>query len=955
VRVTDQVYDVIVLGGGLAGFAAARACATSGLATLVVERRPVLGWESTWAFELALEEGGSDAAAALVSAVKPAGGFCDGRLDAPILEMALDRELVASGADLLYYSQPVAAAEADGTIGAVVVAGKSGELGLRARAFVDATETALIWRLTGAERELARPQARFGVFVNGIREPTEYGPIGAMGGVENVTLVPSVWPGELAAYFEIPEPDPGLALLRLPGLLQALREERGELEGTVVTHVSVEPFPLAPLCRVVGAGGFRHPHVANLFGAGPWIGVAAEEGGVTARLALGETVGKELARSFDGLPRPPDTVPLPQSVQSPPEHSMKVLVCGGGTAGAIAAIAARREGARTTLLEAGTFLGGIGTGGGIHVYYHGVTGGLQDEVDERVRAVRSLFGPAVRVRGFHPIAKRVVLQQMAAEAGVEVVFNATVTGVQVEDVPTQLPATGKERVPRRIRGVVAAGPEGNATYRAEVIVDSTGDGDVAFMAGQSYTFGREKDALPHAYSQSCGKLDAHGKMIIINFDAGYCDPGDVEDLTRARREGLAHLWKDRFTASNRWTYIAPLIGLRSSRQIVGETRLTLADQVAGREFPDVIGYVRAHYDNHAYDYENESDEAMLWVWLLGNWKRPLGSEIPYRALLPRDVDGLIVACRALSVTHDAHIPVRMQRDMQRVGEAAGIAAALSARHNVLPREIPIAELQARLVESGALGPRRHPELPRPQEASRHVPHSLAPRFPARPIDEWVQELGGDDPRRAIWPIYCGGEEALPLLLKTAKEIDTDEGLWASVALAMLERGEAAPALIKCVRERRADLADGRKVAPMWQGAIVLLGRVRNAEALPALIEVLEDRQAPHAALVAAARALGQIGDPSAVPAIERMLARDDLPVDRALQVSYVRKEEQRARPAPEVAENARYELELAAAEALARLGAPRPEIVERYLHDPRAYVRRFARKVQATARTAPPA
>jgi HEAT repeat protein len=230
---------------------------------------------------------------------------------------------------------------------------------------------------------------------------------------------------------------------------------------------------------------------------------------------------------------------------------------------------------------------------------------------------------------------------------------------------------------------------------------------------------------------------------------------------------------------------------------------------------------------------------------------------------------------------------------------------------------------------------------------------LTPRLPARPIDEWVAELGGDEPRRAIWPIYRAGDEALPLLLEAARESETDRGLWASVTLAMMERGEAAPALIEAVQNRRADLADGRKVAPTWQGAVVLLGRARNPDAVPVLSELLLDPEIAHAPLVAAVRALGQIGDPSAIPAIERMLARDDLPVDRELQVSYIRKEEQRARPAPEVTEDARYELDLTAAEALARLGQARLDIVERYKEDPRAYVRRFAARVQAAARVAP--
>jgi hypothetical protein len=314
------------------------------------------------------------------------------------------------------------------------------------------------------------------------------------------------------------------------------------------------------------------------------------------------------------------------------------------------------------------------------------------------------------------------------------------------------------------------------------------------------------------------------------------------------------------------------------------------------------------------------------------------------------VDGLILACRAISMTHDAYIQFRMQRDMQRIGEAAGIAAALSVSQDVVPRDLDVGLLQAKLLESGALGERRRLELPAPDEKTVHMPSSVVPRFPARPIDEWLQELGGEDARDAIWPLYRSGEEALPALTEMAKEMDTREAFWASTALAMMDRPEAAPALVNCVQERREDLAGGRKVAPAWHAALVLLGRAGNASAVPTIADVLEDRSAGLDPLIAAVQALGRIGDPAAIPAIEKFLERDDLPLTHSMQVSYMRTLESRTQSAPDVSSDARFKIELAAAEALARLGSPRPDIVARYLSDDRAHVRRYAQKVQQTAR-----
>ena len=110
-QLLEPTYDVAVLGGGWQGFAAARAAARAGLSTILVERRQVLAWESVWASALDWSRvPASDAGLALDAVLRQVGGLHEGRLDNAILEQALDRELTASGAKLLYYAQPVALA-----------------------------------------------------------------------------------------------------------------------------------------------------------------------------------------------------------------------------------------------------------------------------------------------------------------------------------------------------------------------------------------------------------------------------------------------------------------------------------------------------------------------------------------------------------------------------------------------------------------------------------------------------------------------------------------------------------------------------------------------------------------------------------------------------------------------------------------------------------------------------
>jgi hypothetical protein len=152
-------------------------------------------------------------------------------------------------------------------------------------------------------------------------------------------------------------------------------------------------------------------------------------------------------------------------------------------------------------------------------------------------------------------------------------------------------------------------------------------------------------------------------MQIVNYDAGWVDPQDAEDLTRARLTGIRQYVRERYDEANRPTYVAAAIGIRQGRHAVTDCVLTFADQMRRSTFPDAIGYQACHMDNHAVDYEFEDDESLFWNWLCRRWRTDLACEIPYRALLPRGLENVWIACRALGVTLNAHYSLRMQRDM----------------------------------------------------------------------------------------------------------------------------------------------------------------------------------------------------------------------------------------------------------------------------------------------------
>jgi len=941
--VLDRKHEIIVAGGGLAGWAAAVTAARAGRKVLLVSRRPNLGWEITSALSADLEPGASPLAVGILDRLVARGAARGHVVCPPAVELLLDKVAEEAGVELLLYATPLAPAVADGRVCGLLVGSKSGQHTLRADLLVDATDTRLPSRLAGAPIR-TRPDVpgRSTIVLNCAAGDVRDGlTLGDAGKAAHITLRRSVWPGEVRATYDLPTLSAVEAHLAAPDVLALVRDKVPALAAALVTTMSVEPMPLAsPVVAEGGDAALEAKVGAGLLPAG----IASDGSTPAALVALGESTGGRAAEVWEdaGDAAAGD---VGAALPPPPHEQADVVVAGGGTAGAFAAIAAARQGADTVLIEPLGYLGGIGTGGGIHSYYHGVAGGVQDELDARVAELSPLFAGVHPVVGFHPDAKKVALVELACRAGVRLMLGTTVTGVTTEPVSD---AAGRRAVAKageaarpavRLTSLVAAGPEGACVVEARAFVDSTGDGDVAAMAGAPFAMGRQGDGLLHAFSQSAGHLadppDAERqsrdvppgvalrRFAILNFDAGYVDPDDVADLTRGRRLGLRRLCLERWTPEKRWTYIAPHLGLRQGRQIIGDYQLTLGDEIGGATFADTIAYAVSHYDNHAVDYENESDAGAAWAWLLGQWRTRMGCEVPYRCLLPRGVEGLLVACRALSVTQDAHYQLRMQRDMQRLGEAAGIAAALAARDNTTPRALDVRKVQAVLRGLGALRDADRPQAALPDKTTEQLVADLRSAASAPP---------------AVWQLaFRGHDDALPALRRAAEAGEPAARFFASAALALARDAAAVPELIAAVRERRDEKPDAMRAAPRWLPAIVLLGRVGDKRAVPELAKVLDDREAPLSALIAAVRALGRIGDPSAEPAVRAVLTRDDLETERFLQFS--------SGNAAKATEDARWQVDLAAAEALKRMGRPDPTIAEPYLADDRAYVRRRARSV----------
>lgn len=435
--------------------------------------------------------------------------------------------------------------------------------------------------------------------------------------------------------------------------------------------------------------------------------------------------------------------------------SCDVLVVGSGSAGAIAAIAAARLGQRNSppsrvmLLERYGFLGGTSTM--VLDTFYGfytpgkiskkVVSGVPDDVIAGLKKIDQVierpntFGAGTGIT-YNPEFLKVVWERLAIEGGVELLLHSFVTDVVLEGV--------------RIAGVIVDGKSGLGLIQARIVIDASGDADIAARCGAPFERAGDIDpaqtltttfrlanvdtvearTLPRARfleklneAAESGNYDLPrregsihttpigGVMATILTRVSVADPTDPKNLTAAEIEGRRQaLEYERFLrdfvpgySHARIVAFSTQIGIRETRRIYGEYRLTREDVLTARKFDDVIGLCGAPIEDH------HAGKTTEWHHL------PDGEtvSIPYRTLLPQRIDGLLVAGRCFSATHDAHASVRSMAQCMAMGQAAGTAAALCSKLKKSPREIRYSDLRDALVETGAM-------LETPRSGTQHA-------------------------------------------------------------------------------------------------------------------------------------------------------------------------------------------------------------------------------------------
>lgn len=433
-----------------------------------------------------------------------------------------------------------------------------------------------------------------------------------------------------------------------------------------------------------------------------------------------------------------------------------VVVVGGGPAGIMAATAASRAGRSTLLIEKYGFLGGAGTMGGLatfcgmHARAYGVdfqsVHGYADELLDRMRVMDGLnevhlsVDDRIQALSYDISALKIAADELVVAGGAELLFHASVVGVSMASES-------------RIDAVIVESKSGRGAVRGRFFIDGSGDGDVAAWSGAPFERSEHlmypslmfringvhpeeagdawktvrrlmeeaEDAGTHRFPRKKpivrpqrNPLEWRSNLTqLSNEDGSAVDGTDVHQMTRGELQGRQQV-KDTFAFIKQVTPgfqdsyvvdIAPSIGIRETRRIVGAYQLTQEDVLECRDFDDTIGVngwpVEAHVvGDVAFKFAPADSRGF--------------NQLPYRMLVPQVVDNLLVAGRSASMTQGGQSSGRVTGPCFVMGQAAGTAADLALSGSGVAAEISVPDLQRRLESDGAyLGTRLPDNIPAP--------------------------------------------------------------------------------------------------------------------------------------------------------------------------------------------------------------------------------------------------
>jgi len=381
----------------------------------------------------------------------------------------------------------------------------------------------------------------------------------------------------------------------------------------------------------------------------------------------------------------------PEAAEPEVALNVDVLVVGGGTAGAIAAIQAGRAGASVLLVERNSQLGGTMTTGGVafpglfDAWGKQIIAGIGWElVKESVELDGGTFPDFSKVPDRHykhqlftnQFLYAILAEEKCEKAGVQIAYYEFPQAVTKTNDGWQVDCVGfgtKRRV------------------QCKQIIDCTGGAEVVGLLG--FPRLREDERQPGSFLYMMGKAHEPGRNQIHRLYVHGADSTNSRTVTTANLTGRKSILEQLRAKKERLMHMQPETSFRESYRIQGETLITANDYTSGKKFDDAICYAFYPVDLHT---KNGVKPQPL--------KPGIVPTVPLRALIPKGSRNIMVAGRCVSSDRQANSGLRVQASCMGMGQAAGVAAALAAKSGTTPLEVPLKEIHDLLRTHGAIIP-----------------------------------------------------------------------------------------------------------------------------------------------------------------------------------------------------------------------------------------------------------
>lgn len=418
-----------------------------------------------------------------------------------------------------------------------------------------------------------------------------------------------------------------------------------------------------------------------------------------------------------------------------------VVVAGMGSGGCYASLSASKLGCKVLAFDRDFNLGGMTSNGLVGSYYYGYDGGSYKITDAFCKKNQdfSIY------KWEQPFLRQTILTKRFRKSKIDTMIATTLTAIYMENdtvVGEELLSDGKI-----------------INVKSTQLVDSTSDGYVVRYTGVKTFFGRDTDHQTAPYSAQAQGRNENGGYSQCFGDSGVINPFDRNDYSNKILFSRAqHISFHKSTDLG----IAELPGLREGIRFEGEDTLTFKDALTFKEPSRTLFYAYSDSDKHGDD-SCMDDEFFQNIWVISNLSTlTYRIAVPFGAVIPKGIKGLVTACRCISA--DSYIcgSVRMNRDIHRLGECVGIGVALAIKHNCSFNEINYEEYKELAIKSKAY-------LGNPKQVAGFNRNAVKGAFKNAnfnmSVKELRKELDSDKPAIAIYSTYLNGKKYLPELRK----------------------------------------------------------------------------------------------------------------------------------------------------------------------------------------------